>query len=138
MTIKSLLVAGIAMVSLVSGAAFADVYMTGEEVAKLVAGKTIEGQYRECGAGKNDFREFYDESGQIRGAERACSMAGSWSKYQGQWEIKDGKFCVLLGSDRPSGCFDYNVDKDGVLTRYDAKGVANVRFTIYDGNPDHL
>ncbi|ABS62036.1 hypothetical protein Plav_0413 [Parvibaculum lavamentivorans DS-1] len=138
MTVKSLLIAGITMVSLIAGAAFADVYLTGEEVAKLVVGKTIEGQYRECGVGRNDFREFYEESGRIRGAERACNVAGSWSKYQGQWEVKDGKFCVRLGSDRPSGCFDYKVDKDGVLTRYDEKGVAHVNFTIYDGNPDHL
>lgn len=138
MKMTSFLIAGVAAAGLFLGAALADVYMTGEEVAKVVVGKTIEGQYRECGVGRNDFREFYDEDGAIRGEERACRMAGNWSKYHGQWEVKDGKFCVLLGSDRPSGCFDYNVDKDGVLMRYDAKGVSDVKFTIYDGNPNHL
>lgn len=138
MKMTSFLITGVATIGVFLGAALADVYMTGEEVAKVVVGKTIEGQYRECGAGRNDFREFYDEGGAIRGEERACRMAGSWSKYQGQWEVKDGKFCVLLGSERPSGCFDYNVDKDGALMRYDAEGVADVKFTIYDGNPNYL
>lgn len=138
MKMKSLIVAGAAAVTLFAGTAFAEVYMKGEDVAKLVAGKTIEGQYRECGVGRQDFQEFYSEDGKIRGRERACNQAGSWSKYGGTWTVKDGKFCVTLGSGRPSGCFDYQVDQKGTLTRFNEKGIAEVNFKIYDGNPDHL
>jgi hypothetical protein len=138
MKVKSLIAAVATMGCLFAGAAFADVFMKGEDVAKLIVGKTIEGQYRECGAGRNDFAEFYTEDGKIRGRERACSQVGSWSKYGGTWAITDGKFCVTLGSDRPSGCFDYQVDKDGTLRRFNEQGVSDVTFKIYDGNPDHL
>lgn len=137
MKMKSLLVAGVAVAGLFAGAAFADVYMKGEDVAKLIVGKTIEGQYRECGVGRQDFREYYDENGKIRGAERPCAQAGSWKRYGGAWEVRDGKFCINLGSDRPSGCFDYQVDKDGTLRRFDSKA-GDVNFKIFDGNPDHL
>ena len=65
-------------------------------------------------------------------------MAGSWSTYGGSWEVKDDKFCVNLGSGRPSGCFDYQVDKDGTLRRVGEKGVTDLTFKIYEGNPNHL
>ena len=132
------LVAAASAVALWASVASAEVFMTGEEVAKEIVGNTIEGKYRECGADKNDFQEYYDPDGSIRGRERPCRVSGTWSRYQGTWEVKDGKFCVTLGSGRPSGCFDYNVDKDGVLTRYNAVGVTNLQFNVYDGNPDHL
>lgn len=138
MKVRSLIVTGVAMAGLVAGSAFADVYMKGEDVAKLVVGKTIEGQYRECGASRNDFAEYYAEDGSIRGHERPCNQAGSWTRYGGTWSVKDGKFCVALGSGRSSGCFDYQVDKDGTLRRLNEKGVTDLTFKIYDGNPDHL
>jgi hypothetical protein len=134
----SFLMTGCILASMLAGSAFAQVYMTGEEVAKVVVGNTIEGRYRECGVGRNDFREYYDQEGLIHGAERACRMAGNWSKYSGHWEVKDGKFCVLLGSGRDGGCFDYTIDSKGTLYRYDEKGVSDVEFQIYDGNPNHL
>ena len=137
MNMKSLLVAGVAVAGLIAGSAFADVYMKGEDVAKLIVGKTIEGQYLACGAGRNDFREYYDANGAIRGGERPCQQAGKWKHYTGKWDVKDGKFCVYLGSDRTSGCFDYQVDEKGTLRRFDAKG-GDVNFKIFDGNPDHL
>ncbi len=138
MKVKSLILVAAAATSLFAGAALADVYMKGEDVAKLVAGKTIEGQYRDCSAGRNDFNEFYTEDGKIHGRERPCNQAGSWKKYGGVWAIKGGKFCVTLGSGRPSGCFDYQVDKDGTLRRLNVPGVTDTNFKIYDGNPDHL
>jgi len=132
------LVAAASAVALWASVASAEVFMTGEEVAKEVVGNTIEGRYRECGADRNDFQEYYDPDGMIRGRERPCRMTGSWTRYQGTWEVKDGKFCVTLGSGRTSGCFDYNVDKNGVLTRYNEVGVTDLQFNIYDGNPNHL
>jgi hypothetical protein len=142
MKIKSLLVAGVAVAGLVAGAAFADAYMKGEDVAKLIVGNTIEGQFFKCeagaGAGRQDFAEFYDPNGRIRGHERPCSQAGSWSRYGGSWEVKNGKFCVNLGSGRSNGCFDYQVDKDGTLRRFNDNGATDLTFKIYDGNPDHL
>ena len=138
MKMKSLIVAGVLLAGTVAGSAFADVYMKGEDVAKLIVGKTIEGQYRECGAGRNDFQEYYSEDGEIRGHERPCNIQGSWSKYGGAWTVKGGKFCVRLGSGRPSGCFDYQIDKDGTLRRFNSAGVTDLTFKIYDGNPDHL
>ena len=132
------LVAAASAVALWASVASAEVFMTGEEVAKEVVGNTIEGRYRECGADRNDFQEYYDPDGMIRGRERPCRMTGSWTRYQGTWEVKDGKFCVTLGSGRTSGCFDYNVDKNGVLTRYNEVGVTDVQFNVYDGNPNHL
>lgn len=134
----ALFLVGLLFAGVLAGTANAQVYMTGEEVAKLVTGNTIEGRYRECGVGRNDFREYYDAEGRIRGEERACRMAGNWTKYTGEWEVKDGKFCVSLGSGRQSGCFDYNVDSDGKLHRYNDEGPAEVEFQIYDGNPNHL
>lgn len=134
----SLFVTGFLLATILPGIASAEVFMTGEEVAKVVAGNTIEGRYRECGVGRNDFREYYDTEGRIHGAERACRMAGNWSKYTGEWEVKDGKFCVLLGSDRDSGCFDYKIDSDGKLHRYNDEGAAEVEFQIFDGNPNNL
>lgn len=138
MKISSLIAAIATVGTLLVGAAFADVFMKGEDVAKLVVGKTIEGQYRECGAGRNDFAEFYADDGAIRGHERACNQTGNWTRYGGAWAVKDGKFCVTLGSGRPSGCFDYQVDKDGTLRRLNAQGVTDLTFKIYDGNPEHL
>lgn len=134
----SLLIAGAAIAALVSGPASADVFLKGSEVAALVVGKTIEGQYRECTLGRQDFAEYYHEDGTIRGKERPCNQVGSWKKYGGAWEIKDDKFCVTLGSGRPSGCFNYQVDEKGTLRRVDEKGVTETTFKIYDGNPDHL
>lgn len=134
----SLFVTGFLLATILPGIASAEVFMTGEEVAKVVAGNTIEGRYRECGVGRNDFREYYDTEGRIHGAERACRMAGNWSKYTGEWEVKDGKFCVLPGSDRDSGCFDYKIDSDGKLHRYNDEGAAEVEFQIFDGNPNNL
>ncbi|MAB14023.1 hypothetical protein [Parvibaculum sp.] len=132
------LVAATSAFAMWAGAASADVFMTGKQVAKEIVGNTIEGQYRECAADRNDFQEYYDPDGTIRGRERPCRMSGSWSRYGGSWEVKDGKFCVTLGSGRSSGCFDYNIGKDGMLTRYNAVGVTDLKFKVYDGNPDHL
>lgn len=136
MTVKAVIVAGVAAACLFAGAAFADVFMKGEDVAKLIVGKTIEGQFMGCSVGGMDFAEYYTKSGNIRGHERPCGQAGSWKRYGGTWKVKDGKFCVNLGSERSSGCFDYQVDKDGNLRRESEKGT--VSFKIYDGNPDHL
>lgn len=138
MTAKSLILAGVAMAGLFAGAAFADVYMKGEDVAKLIVGKTIEGQYRECGAGRNDFQEYYEKNGTIRGRERPCNIQGSWTKYGGTWAVKEGKFCITLGPNRPNGCYDYQIDKSGTLRRVNEAGVTDLTFKIYDGNPDHL
>ncbi len=138
MKLKSIATAAITIASLCASTAFADVFMTGKDVAALIVGNTIEGQYRECGVGRKDFAEFYATDGKIRGHERECRMAGSWTTYGGSWEIKDSKFCIQLGSGRPSGCFDYKVDKDGTLRRFDEKGVTDLTFKIYDGNPNHL
>ncbi|MGK2740840.1 hypothetical protein ACSHT0_08080 [Tepidicaulis sp. LMO-SS28] len=119
--------------------AVADVYLTGEEVAKIVAGNTIQGQYRECAAARKDFVEFYAEDGTIRGKERACNQAGTWTRYQGTWEVKDGKFCVQLGhSDRSDGCFDYEADEESTLRRVNEPGIGNTNFQIFDGNPENL
>jgi hypothetical protein len=136
MTVKAAIVAGIAGACMFAGAAYADVYLKGEDVAKLIVGKTIEGQFTGCAVGRTDFAEFYTKDGKIKGRERPCAQAGSWKRYGGVWRVKDGKFCVTLGSERSSGCFDYQVDKDGNLRRDSEKGT--VSFKIYDGNPDHL
>ncbi len=145
MKVRSLIVAGVALAGLVAGPAFADVYMKGDDVAKLVVGKTVEGQYREIegeyrqyGTNRNDFAEYYAEDGTIRGHERPYNQAGTWTRYGGTWAVKDGKFCIALASGRSSGCFDYQVDKDGTLRRLNEKGVTDLTFKIYDGNPDHL
>lgn len=138
MKLKSVVTVAIAIASLCVSTAFADVFMTGKDVATLIVGKTIEGQYRECTIGRKDFAEFYAKDGVIRGHERECRMAGNWTNYRGSWEVKDDKFCVNLGSDRPSGCFNYQADEDGTLRRVDEKGVTDLSFKIYDGNPNHL
>ena len=138
MKLKSIATVVITVVSLCISTAFADVFMTGKDVAALIVGKTIEGQYRECAVGRKDFAEYYAEDGTIRGHERECRMAGSWTIYGGTWAIKNDKFCVTLGSGRSSGCFDYQVDKDGTLRRVGEKGVTDLTFKIYDGNPNHL
>lgn len=128
----------IAATCLFVGFAAADVFMKGEDVAKIIVGNTVEGKYRDCStAGSRDFMEFYTKDGKIRGEERNCNQAGNWKRYNGSWAIKDGKFCVAVGSGRPSGCFDYQVDKDSHLHRIGPSG-ANVDFTIYDGNMKHL
>lgn len=111
----------------------AGVFLTGEEVASQVVGNTIEGQYRECGAARHDFKEFYSEDGKISGKERACNQSGSWTSYGGTWAVKDGKFCVNLGSGRTSGCYNYEGGPDSTLTRVDEPGVGNTHFKIYDG-----
>lgn len=134
---KKIILAGVASVALALPA-FADVYLPGHQVAGTVIGNTIEGQYRECGGARNDFKEYYDPNGQIRGHERPCNQAGSWSTYQGAWEVKDGKFCVNLGSGRSNGCFDYQAQEDGTLTRANEPGVGNTNFKVYDGNPEGL
>jgi len=122
-----------------SAPAFAEVYLPGHEVANIVVGNTIEGQYRECGAARKDFMEFYAPDGKIQGKERACNQAGNWSKYTGSWSVNDGKFCVQLGlSDREDGCFDYEADSEGTLRRLNEPGVGNTNFKIYDGNPENL
>lgn len=118
--------------------ASAEVYLPGHEVANIVVGNTIEGQYRECGAARNDFKEFYAKDGTIRGKERPCNQVGDWSNYQGTWSVEGGKFCVLLGSGRSSGCFDYEAESDATLRRLNEPGVGNTNFKIYDGNPDNL
>jgi len=138
MKLNTVIMTAITVACLGMSTAFADVYMTGKEVAALVVGNTIEGQYRECAVGRKDFSEFYGEDGTIRGRERECRMAGNWTTYGGSWKVEDGKFCVYLGSDRTSGCFDYQVDEDGTLRRFNEEGVTDLTFKIYDGNPDHL
>jgi len=136
---KTLLTAAVtAALFSIASPAMADVYMPGHEVAAVVVGNTIEGQYRECGAARNDFREHYTTDGKILGEERPCNQVGNWAKYGGAWTVEEGKFCVNLGSDRSSGCFDYEADADGNLTRVGEPGVGNTNFKIYDGNPNNL
>jgi len=72
--------------------AMADVYMPGHEVAAVVVGNTIEGQYRECGAARNDFREHYTADGKTKGEERPCNKAGQggnlWRRMDGRgWQV---------------------------------------------------
>lgn len=125
-----------ALSCMVFSPALADVYLSGQEVANQVVGNTIEGQHRECGAARHDFKEYYTADGKISGKERACNQAGSWSFYGGTWSVKDGKFCVNLGSGRTSGCYNYKGGPDGTLTRVDEPGVGNSHFKIYDGKID--
>ncbi len=135
---NSLIAALAATVAFASAPAMADVYMPGHEVAGVVVGNTIEGQYRECGAARNDFREHYTADGKINGEERPCNQTGDWATYGGAWTVEDGKFCVNLGSERSNGCFDYEAGEDGTLTRVGEPGVGNTNFKIYDGNPNNL
>lgn len=121
-----------------TASAQAEVFMPGHEVAQIVVGNTIEGQYRECGAARNDFIEYYAPDGKISGKERACNQVGDWTNYGGVWSVTDGKFCVTLGSGRSNGCFDYEVDEDSTLSRVGEPGVGNTKFKIYDGNPQGL
>lgn len=132
-TITKTLLAMAASACMMVSAAQAGVFLTGAEVAKHVVGNTIEGQYRECGAARHDFKEFYSEDGKISGKERACNHMGSWTSYGGTWAVKDGKFCVNLGSGRTSGCYDYEGGPDSTLTRVDEPGVGNTHFKIYEG-----
>lgn len=119
--------------------AWADVYLPGYQVAGIVVGNTIEGQYRECGASRKDFFEFYTADGEIIGKERECNQTGAWTKYKGTWKVDGGKFCVVLGlSDRSDGCFDYEADADATLRRVGEPGVGNTNFKVYDGNPENL
>ncbi|HBM87402.1 MAG TPA: hypothetical protein DD437_02545, partial [Rhodobiaceae bacterium] len=88
---KNLLVAALAATfAMTSVPAMADVFMPGHEVAAVVVGNTIEGQYRECGAARNDFREHYTADGKIKGEERPCNQAGDWATYGGAWTVEDG------------------------------------------------
>ena len=116
----------------------AEVFLPGHEVAQHIVGNTIEGQYRSCGAPRQDFKEFYAPDGRIVGKERACNQTGDWSSYGGFWSVKDGKFCVNLGSDRTNGCFDYEGGADGTIKRVNEPGVGNTNFKIYEGNPEKL
>jgi len=136
---KNSFIAAIAAIAfLASTPVMADVYMPGHEVAAVVVGNTIEGQYRECGAARNDFREHYTADGKVLGEERPCNVAGDWTRYGGAWTVENGKFCLNLGSGRSSGCFDYEAGADGNITRVGEPGVGNTNFKIYDGNPNNL
>ncbi|MBG53402.1 MAG: hypothetical protein CML99_13445 [Rhodobiaceae bacterium] len=135
---KKILVTSIACLAALTVTAQADVFLPGHEVAQIVVGNTIEGQYRECGAARNDFVEYYAPDGKISGKERACNQAGDWTNYGGAWRVEDGKFCVNLGSERSNGCFDYEAAEDSTLTRVGEPGVGNTKFKIYDGNPEGL
>ena len=135
---KKVVTATFLTASLLAAPAMADVYLPGHEVAGIIVGNTIEGQYRECGAARKDFHEYYGADGKISGKERDCNMAGDWSNYGGAWTIEGGKFCVNLGSKRSSGCFDYEADEDGTLRRVNEPGVGNTNFKVYDGNPEGL
>lgn len=132
---KHVLFASAAGLLLMSTAAQAEVFLPGHEVAQIVVGNTIEGQYRECGAARNDFVEYYAPDGKIEGKERPCNQAGDWTRYFGEWSVESGKFCVALGSDRTNGCFDYEADEEGTLTRVGEPGVGNTNFKVYDGKP---
>jgi len=135
---KKVLIASAAGLLLLAVPAQAEVYMPGHEVAEVVIGNTIEGQYRECGAARNDFVEYYAPDGKISGKERACNQVGDWTNYGGAWTVEGGKFCVNLGSGRTAGCFDYEADAEGTLTRIGEPGVGNTNFKVYDGNSEGL
>jgi len=135
---KKAILASAAGLLLLAARAYAEVYMPGHEVAEVVVGNTIEGQYRECGAARNDFVEYYEPDGKISGKERACNQVGDWINYGGAWTVEGGKFCVNLGSGRTAGCFDYEADAEGTLTRLGEHGVGNTNFKVYDGISEGL
>lgn len=119
------------------GAAQAQPFLEGHEVAAAVVGNTLEGRYRSCAAPRKDFYEYYKADGTFHGKERYCAQAGSWSTYVGKWSVEDGKFCVYPGSDRQSGCFDYEGTGEGRMTR--AGGTPDaIEFVILEGNPENL
>ena len=121
----------------ISAPAQAQPFLEGHEVASAVVGNTIEGRYRSCAAPRKDFFEHYKADGTFHGKERECGHAGSWTSYVGKWTVEDGKFCVYPGSDRQSGCFDYEGIEDGKMVRAGQTPEA-VEFVVLEGNPENL
>jgi hypothetical protein len=121
----------------VTGSAQAEPFLPGHEVAASVVGNTLEGRYRSCAAPRKDFYEHYKADGTFHGKERDCAQAGSWTTYVGKWSVEGGKFCVYPGSDRTSGCFDYEGADEGKLVRSGAAPDV-VEFVILEGNPENL
>jgi hypothetical protein len=115
----------------------AEPLLHGHEVASALIGNTIEGTYRSCASPRKDFYELYKADGTFHGKERDCAQAGNWSTYVGKWSVEGGKFCVYPGSDRTSGCFDYEGSGEGKMVRSGSDS-DTVEFVILEGNPENL
>jgi hypothetical protein len=116
--------------------AFADQDLAGHRVAYEFVGNTVKGEYRSCGP-RMDFFEYYDANGAIRGKERRCGQTGNWTHYQGKWEVKEGKFCVVFSSDRASGCWAYTAVPGGVHRQGPGAEMED-RLVILSDNPEKL
>lgn len=130
-------VAAMCLSAAMAGPGYAQPFLEGHEVASAVVGNTIEGRYRSCAAPRKDFYEYYKGDGTFHGKERDCGQAGNWTTYVGKWTVEDGKFCVYPGSDRHSGCFDYEGTGEGTMIRAGETPEA-VEFVILEGNPENL
>ncbi len=76
----------------------AEEVLSGEDVASLVVGNTVQMEFRDA---QDDFRtrtfhEYYDPDGSIYGMTKYREQQGNLTHYIGRWEVKDGKFCTSV------------------------------------------
>ncbi|GBO87860.1 MULTISPECIES: hypothetical protein [Gammaproteobacteria] len=76
----------------------AEEVLSGEDVASLVVGNTVQMEFRDA---QDDFRtrtfhEYYDPDGSIYGMTKYREHQGNLTHYIGRWEVKDGKFCTSV------------------------------------------
>lgn len=94
-TLAGILIAvALTVVPAISGFAAAPEWLDADQIAKVLAGRTLDGVY----ASGRRFSERYLEGGALEYSENGHTLRGHWS-------ITEGTLCTIYDTDPTGGCF---------------------------------
>lgn len=115
-----------------SGAVMGQEVLDGEKIRDVLVGNTLQADYQEAGECRHTFFEYFSEDGKIYGQDKRAEQASGYTRYVGEWEVKDGEFCTNVGYGHRGGCSVFErVDEDTFVRKFDGFEIDRVK--IHDG-----
>lgn len=129
---KLLMFSVVAVLFSSSGAVMGQEVLDGEQIRDVLVGNTLQADYQEPGECRHTFYEYFSEDGKIYGQDKRAEQASGYTRYIGEWEVKDGEFCTTVGYGHRGGCSVFErVDEDTFVRKFDGFEIDRVK--IHDG-----
>jgi len=129
---KLLTFSAIAALFSASGAAMSQEILDGGQIRDALVGNTLQADYQESGQHRHTFYEYFSEDGKIYGQDKRAEQASGYTRYIGEWEVKDGEFCTTVGYGHRGGCSVFErVNENTYVRKFDGFEIDRVK--IYEG-----